>query len=76
MKEATHQAQAAGVEIKTKEVFGHPAEALIEEAESSKARMIVVGNRGGEGLIKGAILGSVTYKLVHLTTVPVLIAPA
>jgi nucleotide-binding universal stress UspA family protein len=76
LEEATHQAQAAGFEIKTKEVYGHPSEALIAEAEEAKARMIVVGNRGGEGLIKGAILRSVTYKLVHLTTVPVLIAPA
>jgi nucleotide-binding universal stress UspA family protein len=76
MTEATHQAEATGFEITTKLVPKHPVEALMEEAESSGARMIVVGNRGGESAFKGAILGSVPHKLVHLSPVPVLIVPA
>jgi len=38
--------------------------------------MIVVGNRGGEHPLKGALLGSVLYKLVHLSPVPVLVVPS
>jgi len=76
MTEATHQAQGAGFEIETRIVPRHPVEAILEEAETSKARLIVVGNRGGEATLKGAILGSVPLKLVHISDVPVLVAPA
>ena len=37
--------------------------------------MIVVGTRG-EGPISGVLLGSVPYKLVHRSHVPVLVVPA
>ena len=76
MAEATHQAEAAGFEIETRIVPLHPADAILEEAERLEARLIVVGNRGGEAPLKGAILGSVTLKLVHLSPIPVLVAPA
>ena len=76
MSEALHQAEGAGFEIETKIVPMHPVDAILDEAERSGARMIVVGNRGGEAPLKGAILGSVPLKLVHLSPVPVLVAPA
>jgi nucleotide-binding universal stress UspA family protein len=77
LEEAEHQAAAKGSEVKveTSLVPQHPAEALIEAAESAKARMIVVGNQGGPSPLKGAILGSVPFKLVHLSPVPVLVVP-
>jgi nucleotide-binding universal stress UspA family protein len=37
--------------------------------------MIVVGTRG-EGPVAGALLGSVPYKLVHRSSIPVLVVPA
>jgi nucleotide-binding universal stress UspA family protein len=76
MSEATHQAQADGFEIETRVVAKHPVEAILEEAERAGSRMIVVGNRGGEAPLKGIVLGSVTLKLVHLSPIPVLVAPA
>ena len=76
LEEARHQAQALGAEIETRLVRQHAVGALLEEAESAGARMIVVGNRGGESPLKGAILGSVPLKLVHLSEVPVLVVPA
>jgi nucleotide-binding universal stress UspA family protein len=78
MEEAEHQAAAKGsdVEVETSLVPQHPTEALIEAAETAKARMIVVGNEGGPSPLKGAILGSVPFKLVHLSPVPVLVVPA
>jgi len=76
MKLAADQARAKKFEIVTDMVDGPPAEALIAEAESSDTRMIVVGNQGGPSLLKGAILGAVPFKLVHLSPVPVLVVPA
>ena len=75
LRHATDQAQASGFEIETKMVKHHPVEALLAEAEGGDARMIVVGNQGGPSPLKGAILGAVPFKLVHLSPVPVLVVP-
>lgn len=76
MKYATDQAAARGFEVDTTIVDAHPVEALVQEAKSTDARMIIVGNQGGPSPLKGAILGAVPYKLVHLSPVPVLVVPA
>ena len=77
LQEAEHQAAAKGSNVKvvTKFLPRHPTEALLEEAEGVDCRMIVVGNRGGPSPLKGAILGAVPFKLVHLSPVPVLVVP-
>ncbi len=65
---------AAGVHAETAVVAERPADALVRVAEERGARMIVVGTHG-EGPIRGALLGSVAYKLLHQSTVPVLVVP-
>jgi nucleotide-binding universal stress UspA family protein len=76
MKLATDQASAKGFEVETKLIEEHPVDALVAEAGSGDVRMIVVGNQGGPSPLKGAILGAVPFKLVHLSPVPVLVVPA
>ena len=51
---------------------GKPAEALIQEAERTGARMIVVGNRRMRGL--GRVLGSVANSVAHNAPCDVYIA--
>jgi nucleotide-binding universal stress UspA family protein len=51
-----------------------PAEALLRIAAERGARMIVVGTHG-EHPLKGAVLGSVPHKLLHVSEVPVLVVP-
>ncbi len=75
LKLATDQASAKQFEVETKMIHEHPVDALIAEAQSGDARMIVVGNQGGPSPLKGAILGAVPFKLVHLSPVPVLVVP-
>jgi nucleotide-binding universal stress UspA family protein len=75
MGEGREQAASAGVEVALELVPKHPAEALLDVAEQRDARMIVVG-ASGEGPLKGAILGSTPYKLLHSTERPVLVVPA
>ena len=50
-------------------------DALLELAAERDARMIVVGSYGDSPL-KGAILGAVPHKLLHLADRPVLAVPA
>ena len=75
LKHAADQASAKGFEVETKMVDELAVDALVAEAESGDTRMIVVGNQGGPSPLKGAILGSVPFKLVHLSQVPVLVVP-
>jgi len=51
-----------------------PVESLLEASLERGARVIVVGGNG-ERPIMGAILGSVPHKLLHHSTVPVLVVP-
>ncbi len=71
---ADQQAEGAGFEIETKLVRSRAVDALL--SEGANARMVVVGNHGGEPPLRGALLGSATLKLVHLSEVPVLVVPA
>jgi len=52
-----------------------PAESLLEASIERDARVIVVGGSGERPFV-GAILGSVPHKLLHRSTVPVLVVPA
>jgi len=73
--EAVERARAAGVEVEIELMDERPTEALLSLAEKHDARAIVVGTYS-ESPIKGALLGSVPHKLLHLSERPVLIVPA
>ncbi len=53
-------------------VDARPADALVALADQREARMIVVGH-GGRAPLLGALLGSVTYKVLHAASCPVLV---
>jgi nucleotide-binding universal stress UspA family protein len=71
-KEAAATATAAGVPHEVALVNEKGAEALIDVAGKRAARMIVVGTHG-ESPLRGAMLGSTTYRLVHTSNTPVLV---
>jgi nucleotide-binding universal stress UspA family protein len=53
--------------------LGHPVEEIIKEAEKSKMDLIVIGSHG-KSAIKAAVLGSVTFGVIHKETkIPVLV---
>jgi nucleotide-binding universal stress UspA family protein len=72
---AVEIAAARGVETVVELVSAKPAEALIEVADRHDALCIVVGT-WGESPLRGAILGSTSHKLLHLSHRPVLCVPA
>jgi len=56
-------------------ILGGPARSLADIADEIGADLIVVGTRGHSAL-GGVLLGSVTQKLLHLASCPVLCVPA
>ena len=72
--EAVERARAGGVEVEVALIEERPTEALLKLADEHDARAIVVGTFG-EHPIKGALLGSVPHKLLHLSERPVLVVP-
>jgi nucleotide-binding universal stress UspA family protein len=67
--------QDPSVEVSAETVAGRPAASLIAIAERDHARMIVVGHHGG-GTVRGAIMGSVTFKVLGDAPCPVLVVCA
>ncbi len=73
--EGRERARSQGVEVDVELVDKRPTEALLSLAEKHDARAIVVGTYG-EHPIRGALLGSVPNRLLHLSKRPVLVVPA
>jgi nucleotide-binding universal stress UspA family protein len=72
--EALGRAHDAGVEAEAVLLDERAHDALILAAADHGARFIVVGSRG-ESPLKGAILGSVPHKLLHVAETPVVVVP-
>ncbi|MGH2905834.1 MAG: universal stress protein [Solirubrobacterales bacterium] len=71
-KQALDRVAAAGADGELKLVDTEAVEALVGVADQLDARMIVVGSYGDSPL-KGAILGSIPHKLVHISKRPLLV---
>ena len=65
----------ASVTAQVELVNDRPAEALLRAADQYDALAIVVG-AAGRGPVAGALLGSVTYQVVHRSTRPVVVVPS
>jgi nucleotide-binding universal stress UspA family protein len=72
LAEALARVAGSGVEAETSQRLQPPADGLIAEADERDAQMIVVGSTG-EGPLRGILVGSTSYKLLHLSTRPVLV---
>ncbi|MDD3043786.1 MAG: universal stress protein [Methanosarcinaceae archaeon] len=65
-------AKAAGVEVESVLLEGHPAEKIVEFAEQNNVEMIVMGTLGKTGLDR-FMLGSVAENVVRHSKTPVLV---
>lgn len=55
-------------------VPARPVDALLGVAEARDALIVAVGH-GGHGPLRGALLGSIAYEIVHRSPRPVLVVP-
>jgi len=62
------------VEVRVELINDRPAEAILRAADQYDALTVVVGATG-KGPMAGALLGAVTYQIVHRSTRPVLVVP-
>jgi nucleotide-binding universal stress UspA family protein len=71
---ALERAHEGGVEVELVIAPERPAEGLHKLAAERGARFIVVGSHG-EGLLKGALAGSVPHKLLQIAETAVVVVP-
>ena len=71
---ARRMLDAAGIAYRFHSEAGNPADRIVELARSQSCDEVVVGSRGMSALDSLA-LGSVAYKVVHLSPVPVTVVP-
>jgi nucleotide-binding universal stress UspA family protein len=64
--------ESPGLDISRTILFGSPAEALAEEAAAEDVGMVAIGSRG-HGAVARVFLGSVSDRLVHICSKPVLV---
>jgi nucleotide-binding universal stress UspA family protein len=74
LEEATASARSRGVSATTEVLVGDPADEIVAYADSIDADAIVVGTRGHGG-IAGALLGSVSQRVLCDARRPVLVVP-
>jgi len=73
LQEAATYFKKRGVRVKRVIRTGHPVEEIVKEARKSQVDLIVMGSLGRSAL-KAAVLGSVTYGVIHKDSrVPVLV---
>ena len=64
----------AGLVFETHPLVGEPAVEICRFANAHESDLIFVGSRG-MGAVGNLVLGSTTTKILHLATIPVVIAP-
>ena len=69
---ATERLGEYDCEVREELVEGAEAEAILNCAKKSRADIIVMGTRG-MGAIKGLLLGSVSRKVIHTASCPVMV---
>jgi nucleotide-binding universal stress UspA family protein len=75
LAEGLHTVTSSGVQASTEYAELSPAEGLVTAADEHDAEMIVVGSTG-EGPLRGMLVGSTPYKLLHHSRRPVLVVRA
>lgn len=69
---AVAQVAESGVQADTLVLHGPPAESLAEAAHAADIDLVVLGSRGRNAVAR-MLLGSVTDRLVHISSKPVLV---
>jgi nucleotide-binding universal stress UspA family protein len=72
LAEVTLHLRDANIEFSTDTLEGPAAEAILRVAQLEGCDLIVMGSRG-LGVMQGLLLGSVSYRVLHHATIPVLI---
>ncbi len=72
IEEVAQNLKAAGLQVSSKVVVGHPTEVIRSEAEKEDVSLIAISSQGASAIKKGRI-GSTAYDVANSATRPVLI---
>jgi nucleotide-binding universal stress UspA family protein len=72
LKPARELSERLGIEFQCYFRQGEPAAVIASFARRTRCREIIMGTRG-LGRVSGLVLGSVATKVIHLTSVPVVL---
>ena len=72
LADAVDRLRAPGIQVDSQLLSGSPAEAIAEWAAQHDVGLVVVGSRG-RGAVARVLLGSVSDRLVHISSKPVLV---
>ena len=72
LDEAQELLGSTTIKVHKELIEGSEAEAILMVAEKQQADLIVIGTRGF-GAVKGLLVGSVSRKVIHLSTCPVMV---
>jgi nucleotide-binding universal stress UspA family protein len=70
--EAAAKLRGSGFAAEPAVRLGSPADAIVREAQSREAEIIIVGTRG-HGVLDGFALGSVAMRVAHASPIPVML---
>jgi nucleotide-binding universal stress UspA family protein len=74
LEQAVQRTSKRGVRVETRVVLGAPAETVAEAATRPDVDLVVAGTTGKHAIAR-VLLGSVTTRLLHICTKPLLIVP-
>ena len=66
--------EAVGLPWRLHLLLGNPSERIIDRAIQMRGRGIIIGSRG-LNVVESLLFGSVAYKVMHLSPVPVMVVP-
>ena len=69
-----NEATKQGVQVQRHIAAGSPRKKIVQQAEEQKADLIVMSSHGRSG-VRRMLLGSVTERVIRLSTIPVLVVP-
>lgn len=70
--DALQKLDKSTLKVHTELLEGPEAESILKAAKTSQADLIVMGTRGF-GAVKGLLIGSVSRKVIHYATCPVMV---
>ena len=73
LAEAKRMLEDAGIDYEQRVLVGQVAELLVAHAKAKRCDMIFIGSRG-MGAARNMLLGSTATRVLHLSSVPVLVA--
>ena len=74
LKSETQKSWGSEVQIETKSLPGHPVQVILEQAESYKADLLIMGMRGKNKALR-QIFGTTSSRVIKMSSCPVIVVP-